>query len=138
MQDQLGMQVDKDAIEAKIKELKTAKKEKELQKDMLAAQMDDLDPTAKGYANKYKDNQKRLDRFYESIEVLEDALGAEQAKLNKDVQKQASAENAIKVLEFYRDHFSDEGGNQHYKKRYTKKCWNVSMSSKSLFLMEGG
>ncbi len=48
MQNQLGMQVDKDAIEAKIKELKTAKKEKELQKDMLAAQMDDLDPTAKG------------------------------------------------------------------------------------------
>ena len=117
MQDQLGMQVDKDAIEAKIKELKTAKKEKELQKDMLAAQMDDLDPTAKGYANKYKDYQKRLDKFYESIEVLEEAISAEQDKLNKDFQKQASAENAIKVLEFYRDHFSDEGGNQHYKKQ---------------------
>ncbi len=114
MQEKLGGHIEEESIRERIALLEKSKREKETAKRKLAEQIDRLDVNDKSDDAKYADYQARLDKFYEEIDDIEDAISSEQTRLDTAYMQQGSRENAVRVLKYLQDHFDEI--DQHAKK----------------------
>ena len=80
-------------------------------KNKLAEQMDNLDVTEKHYDRKYQDMQERLERLYDQMDELEDALADVESRLHNIRQQKITGDNVYQYLLYFDrlyDKFTDK------------------------------
>ena len=73
--------------------------------------MDNLDVTEKHYDRKYQDMQERLERLYDQMDELEDALADVESRLHNIRQQKITGDNVYQYLLYFDrlyDKFTDK------------------------------
>lgn len=106
MKSQIGENLDITNLENEIKNLRTQLRRKELNKNTLIIQIDNLNPDEPHFRKKYEDMNIRLDSFYEDIEALEYQIAETETRLENIQQQRINGETVYNYLIFFEKYYS--------------------------------
>ena len=98
---QIGSSIDTSELDKEYDGLKDRLSQTTGAKNRLADQMDHLSVSDKNYDKKYNDMQERLDKLYDEITDIEDAMGEVETRLYNIRQDKISEDNVYQFLLFF-------------------------------------